>query len=49
MQWDRTSWSYLITHKLEYGKAIYCHPAYLTYMLLLLLSRISHVRLCVTP
>ena len=33
----------------EYDKAIYCHLAHLTYMLLLLLSRFSRVRLCVTP
>ena len=33
----------------EYVKAVYCHPAYLIYMLLLLLSRISRVRLCATP
>ena len=35
----------------EYTKAVYCHPAYLTYMLLLLLllSLFSHVRLCATP
>ena len=30
----------------EYVKAEYCHPAYLTYMLL---SHFSHVWLCVTP
>ena len=33
----------------EYVKAVYCHPAYLIYMLLLLLSHISRVRLCATP
>ena len=35
----------------EYTKAVYCHPAYLTYMLLLLLllSLFSRVWLCATP
>ena len=32
----------------EYVKAVYCHPAYLIYMLLLL-TCLSHVRLCATP
>ena len=36
----------------EYIKVAYCHPVYLTYvllLLLLLLGRFSRVQLCATP